>query len=108
MNQVRVNIRTAVNSSKIRRERRDGRDVIVVPSATLPDGVVMNGVRYPAEEISKSFASLDGTPAPLGHPTLNGSFVSASDPRGMVRGFVGAWNENVRQEGGREWLLITA
>jgi len=104
MTQVRVNIRTAVNSSKIRRERRDGRDVIIVPSATLPDGVVMNGVRYPAEEISKSFASLDGTPAPLGHPTLNGSFVSASDPRGMVRGFVGAWNENVRQEGGRVLL----
>lgn len=102
--QVRVNIRTAVNSSKIRRERRDGRDVIIVPSATLPDGVVMNGIRYPAEEIEKSYASLDGTPAPLGHPTINGSFVSASDPRGMVRGFVGAWNENARREGGRVLL----
>lgn len=102
--QVRVNIRTAVNSSKIRRERRDGRDVIVVPSATLPDGVVMNGIRYPAEEIEKSYASLDGTPAPLGHPTINGNFVSASDPRGMVRGFVGAWNENARREGGRVLL----
>lgn len=104
MTKIRVNIRTAVNSSKIRTERRDGRDVIVVPSATLPDGIVMNGIRYPAEEIAKSFATLDGTPAPLGHPTMNGSFVSASDPRGMVRGFVGAWNENVRREGGRVLL----
>ncbi|AHD00470.1 hypothetical protein [Leisingera methylohalidivorans] len=101
---VRVNVRTAVNSAAIRRERRDGRDVLVVPSATLPDGVVMNGIRYPAEEIAKSFASLDRTPAPLGHPTMNGSFVSASAPEGMVRGFVGAWNENVRQEGGRVLL----
>lgn len=104
MKQVRVNIRAAVNAASIRRERRDGRDVIVVPSATLPDGVVMNGIRYPAEEIAASFASLDGTPAPLGHPMLNGSFVSASDPRGMVRGFVGAWNENVRRENGRVLL----
>lgn len=104
MKQIRVNVRTAVNAAAIRRERRDGRDVIVVPSATLPDGVVMNSIRYPAEEIDKSYASLEGTPAPLGHPTINGSFVSSSDPRGMVRGFVGAWNENVRREGGRVLL----
>lgn len=104
MKTVRVNVRTAVNTSAIRRERRDGRDVIVVPSATLPDGVVMKGIRYPAEEIEKSFGSLEGTPAPLGHPTINGSFVSSSDPRGMVRGFVGAWNENVRRDGGRVLL----
>lgn len=97
----RINIRTAVNASKIRRERRDGRDVIVVPSATMPDNVVLNRVRYSADAIEKGFGSLEGTPAPLGHPDINGQFVSASDPRGMVRGFVGAWNENVRRENGR-------
>jgi hypothetical protein len=99
--QTRVNIASAVNAASIRRERRAGRDVIIVPSATLPDNVVMNGVRYPADEIAKSFHTLEGTPAPLGHPDIEGAFVSASDPRGMVRGFVGAWNENVRREGGR-------
>jgi hypothetical protein len=104
MKQIRVNIRAAVNSSAIRRERRDGRDVVIVPSATLPDGIVMNGIRYTADEIAKGFETLEGTPAPLGHPTMNGSFVSASDPRGMVRGFVGAWNENVRRENGRVLL----
>lgn len=97
----RINVRTAVNAQSIRRERRDGRDVVIVPSATLPDGVVMNRIRYSAGAIEKGFGSLEGTPAPLGHPTLNGQFVSASDPRGMVRGFVGAWNENVRRENGR-------
>jgi len=99
--QARVNIRTVVNAKDIKRERRDGRDVIVVPSATLPDGVVMNRVRYSASAIEKGFGSLEGTPAPLGHPSINGKFVSASDPRGMVRGFIGAWNENVRREAGR-------
>lgn len=102
--QTRVNIRSAVNKSAIRRERRNGRDVIIVPSATLPDNVVMNRIRYPAEEIAKSYESLNMTPAPLGHPDIEGMFVSASDPRGMVRGFVGAWNENVRRENGRVFL----
>lgn len=101
MKQVRVNIRTAVNAATIRREKRDGRDLIVVPSATLPDGVVMNGIRYDAADIEASYKSLDRTPAPLGHPLVNGKFVSASDPEGLTRGWIGAWNENVRREGGR-------
>lgn len=106
MNQkrARVNVKTLVNSKAIRSEKRDGRDVIIVPSATMPDGVVMNGIRYPAEAIANGYKSLEGTPAPLGHPTYEGEFVSASDPRGLVRGFIGAWNENVRQEGGRVLL----
>ena len=53
--QVRVNVKTAINSSGIRRERRDGRDYIIVPSATMPDNIVMNRVRYPADEIAKAF-----------------------------------------------------
>lgn len=101
MKQVRVNVRTAVNTAAIRRETRDGREVIVVPSATLPDGVVMNSILYEAGEIDKAYRSLERTPAPLGHPRLNGRFVSASDPEGLARGFIGAWNENVRREGGR-------
>lgn len=104
MTKARVNIRSLVNSKSIRHEKRNGRDVIVVPSATLPDDVVMNGIRYPAKAIAESFATLEGTPAPLGHPMMNGEFVSASDPRGIVVGFIGAWNENVRQEGGRVLL----
>lgn len=104
MRQVRVNIRANVNTASIRRERRDGRDKIIVPSVTLPDGIVMNGIRYPADEIEKAYKSLEGTPAPLGHPLVNGNFVSAKDQEGLVRGFIGASNENVRREGGRVLL----
>ncbi|KQW79910.1 hypothetical protein ASC65_14345 [Brevundimonas sp. Root1279] len=99
--QVRINIRSVANASKVRREKRNGRDVIIVPAATLPDNVVMNGILYPADEIEKSYAGLERTPAPLGHPTLNGKFVSARDPEGINIGYIGAWNENVRREGGR-------
>ena len=98
---VRVNIRTIANSAAIRRERRNGRDKIIVPSATLPDGIVMNGISYPAEEIEKGFMSLNNTYAPLGHPTIDGMFVSASDPEGINIGWIGAHNENVRRENGR-------
>lgn len=99
--QARVNVRCLVNSAEIRREKRNGRDVIIVPSATMPDDVVMNGILYPAAEIAKSFKSLERTPAPLGHPEINGRFVSASDPEGLNQSWIGAWNENVRQEKGR-------
>jgi hypothetical protein len=102
--QVRVNIRTLANSAAIRREKRNGRDVIIVPSATLPDDVVMNDILYPAAEIAKSFKTLERTPAPLGHPSVNGKFLSARDPEGLNQGWIGAWNENVRQEGGRVLL----
>ena len=101
---VRVNIRTIANMAAIRRERRNGRDKIIVPSATLPDGIVMNGISYPAEEIEKGFMSLNNTYAPLGHPTVNGMFVSASDPEGINIGWIGAHNENVRRENGRVLL----
>lgn len=101
---VRVNVRTVANMAGIRRERRNGRDKIIVPSATLPDGVVMNGIRYEADEIEKGFASLNGTLAPLGHPTINGQFVSASHPEGINLGWIGAHNENVRRENGRVFL----
>lgn len=102
---VRANVRAVVNMAAVRKEKRNGRDVIIVPSATLPDDIVMNGsqgkVFYPADEIAKSYKQLERTPAPLGHPVINGKFVSASDPEAIVRHFIGAWNENVRQEGGR-------
>lgn len=104
MTQKRINIRAAVNSSRIRREKRHGREVIIVPSATLPDNVVMNRIRYPADEIEKSYKSLEGTPAPLGHPRVSGAFVSASDPVGLALGYIGAHNENVRRENGRVWI----
>lgn len=104
MKQVRVNVTTKVNSSSIRRERHNGRDVIVVPSATMPDEVVMNGIKYPADEIAKSYASLERTPAPLGHPTINGAFVSAMDPEGINRSYIGAYNANVTRDRGRVFL----
>jgi hypothetical protein len=101
---IRVNVKTTVNNAKIRREQRNGRDVIVLPSATLPDNVVMNDILYPAEVIEKTFLTLERTPAPLGHPISNGMYLSAKDPEAINMNWIGAWNENVRREGGRVLL----
>lgn len=89
---------------KIRKETRDGRKKIIVPSATLPDDVVMNGILYPADEIAASYKALEGTPAPLGHPNLNGKFCPANHTEAFIRYSVGAYNENVRRENGRVWM----
>jgi len=101
METIRVNIRTAVNAAAIRREMHNGREHIVVPSFTLPDGVVMNGGMYPKEEIDASYAGLDGTLAPLGHPQVDGKYVSAREPEAINAYHVGAFNRNVKRVGNR-------
>lgn len=100
----RVNITRVLNTKAAKKEKRNGRDVIIVPSATLPDDVIMNRIKYPANEIKKSFKGLEKAPAPLNHPTVGGKFVSARSPEGINQGWIGAWNENVRQEKGRVFL----
>lgn len=104
MTQIRVNVRTRVNNADIRWEKRNGRDYIVVPSATLPDGVVMNGGLYPAEEIEKSFQTLESTLAPFGHPQIDNVYISAFHPMAINEFHVGAYNENVRRENGRVFV----
>ena len=100
--QVRVNIRAAVNAAKIRTEKRNGRETMIVPSFTLKSDIIMNRIKYPHDEIEKSYKGLERTPAPLGHPqNSDGSFLSAFDPEAFVRNGIFAWNENVRRDGDR-------
>lgn len=102
--QIQVNITTQVNSATIRREQHNGREHLVLPSYTLPANVIMNGGLYTAEQIDKHYQALEGTLAPLGHPTVNGQFVSAFSPEGINVGHVGAWNRNVKKAGNRIYL----
>ena len=94
---MQVNVTSKVNSKAIRREQHNGREHWVVPSYTLPANVVMNGGLYPASEIDQHYSGLEGTLAPLGHPQVNGQFVSAFSPEGLNVGYVGAWNKNVKK-----------
>ena len=97
----RINIRSVLNTEGAHQETLNGRQVLVVQSATMPDDVIMNEIFYPADEIQWSYYSLNRTPAPVGHPTIDGVFVSASDPEGINLGYIGAWNDNAEHRDGR-------
>ncbi|ELY6345215.1 hypothetical protein SNQ56_002141 [Cronobacter muytjensii] len=107
---MQVNVTTKVNSQSIRRETYNGREHLVLPSYTLPANVVMNGGLYPASEIDAHYQGLEGTLAPLGHPTVDGKFVSAFSPEGINVGHIGAWNRNVKKSGNRvyaeKWIDV--
>lgn len=108
---MQINVTTRVNSQAIRRENYNGRPHLVLPSYTLPANVVMNGGLYTAAEIDAHYQGLEGTLAPLGHPTVNGEFVSAFSPEGINVGHIGAWNRNVKKSGNRvyaeKWVDTT-
>ncbi len=99
-----AHIVTRVNASQIKKETINGEDHYRIPSATLPDDCVMNGGLYSAAEIEASYKGLEGTPAPLGHPKVGNQFVPARSPHAINKHWIGAWNENVRREGGRVLL----
>lgn len=96
---IQVNLTAKANS--IRRVKYNGRDHWQVNSYTLPFDVVMNDGLYPKEQIEAHYKSLEGTLAPLGHPTVNGQFVSAFSPEGINQGHVGAWNTDAVIDGNR-------
>lgn len=101
---MQVNVTTKVNNKTIRREKHNDRDHWIVPSYTLPANVVMNEGLYTSEQIDKHFQGIEGTLAPLGHPVLNGAFISASSAEGINQGHVGAWNRNVKKAGNRIYV----
>lgn len=97
-----VQCSTVVNKKAVRREVIDGVEHIIVSSYTLPDNIVMNGGLYPADEINKSYQSLERTLAPVEHPTdADGNFISANDPTAIHNFHAGAFNVNVRKDDGR-------
>ena len=100
MTKIRVNIRSVVNHASVREELDvNGRMCIVVPSKTLPDDVVMNDIKYPAAEIAKAFNTLEGTPAPMGHPIVRGQYVGVGHSEAYP--FIsGAINRNVKRVDG--------
>lgn len=93
-----------MNTKQIRKITHNGREHWVLPSYTLPANVIMNGGLYPAAEIDAHYQGLEGTLAPLGHPVVDGQFVSAFSPEGINVGHVGAFNRNVKKAGNRVYL----
>jgi len=97
--QIRVNIKHRVRNAAIRHEERDGRSVIVVPSVVAKFNTVLNEIFYPEDELRASYQQINGLPAPLGHPVVNGQYVASRSPEAINRYWAGAWNESARIDG---------
>lgn len=70
----------------VRVEKYDGRDHMIVPVVALMDSVIHavnapHSERVPLECLQRAAATWNGRPLTLGHPTRNGSQISANDPR---------------------------
>ena len=100
MTQTAIHVRHNV-SGKIKRVQREGRETIILPSYAAKADTVLNNILYPKDELESSYAGLNRTPAPFGHPMLNGAFAPAKDPEAMARTSIFAWNENARWDGDR-------
>lgn len=74
-----VNIIQRVNAKDIRTETVGEHEYIVLPSKTQPPGVVMNRLMYPGEQTDAKIETLNGKPAPIDHPIINGKYIDATD-----------------------------
>lgn len=66
------------------------------------DDIVMNGKLYPADQLAAGVSTLEGKPAPAGHPkNAAGQHISALNGEAMASAWIGAYCVNPRHEAGR-------
>ena len=64
--------------------------------------IVMNGMLYPADQLAKGVATLNGKPAPAGHPKNEaGQYISALNGEALLNAYIGSICTNARHEGGK-------
>lgn len=101
-----VNISTLVANSEIRTEVVEGVEFTVLPSKTLPPGIVMNEILYPAEEVEATINTLDGSPVTMSHPVIAGKFADAYLPLAQAKfGILGAHNKVRGKAADGSWLI---
>lgn len=95
----RVHILSAVNAANV---SKAGGVYTVKNVCGAVDGVVMNSRMYPGDQLAKGVASLEGKPAPAGHPKNSaGQHISALNGDALLSSYIGAICRNARHESGR-------
>jgi predicted nucleotidyltransferase len=104
MKKTRVHILTAVNAAAVRKE---GDTYTILGVCGAVDGIVMNSALYPAAALAAGIASLEGKPAPAGHPkNAAGQFISALNGEALASAWIGSYCRNARHEGGRSQVDV--
>jgi len=92
-----MNIVSVINSKKI---TRLGNRITLRDAVPIVDDIVMNGILYPAANVKAATASLNGIPAPMGHPQdASGNYISAHSGEALLNDYAGAVLTNARHDG---------
>lgn len=95
----RVHILSAVNAANV---SKSGSTYTIKDVCGAVDEIVMNGMLYGGDQLAAGVASLEGKPAPAGHPKNDaGQFISALNGDALLSSYAGAICRNARHEGGR-------
>ncbi|WP_291585798.1 DUF2213 domain-containing protein [Comamonas sp. UBA7528] len=99
MSTKRVHIVSAVNAANI---SKSGNTYTIRDVVGAVDDIVMNRRLYPADQLAAGVKSLNGKPAPAGHPkNSKGQHISAANGEALAAAWIGAYCTNARHEGGR-------
>lgn len=100
----RVHILSAVNAANV---SKSGAKYTIKDVCGATDGIVMNSRMYPGDELAAGIASLEGKPAPAGHPKdSQGRNISALNGEALASAWIGSYCVNARHEGGRSLVDI--
>lgn len=95
----RVHLLTAVNAANV---SKSGGMYRIANVCGAVNDIVLNAMLYPADELAKGAASLEGKPAPAGHPKdAEGRHISALSGNALLSSYAGAICTNARHEGGK-------
>jgi len=99
MSKKRIHIVSAVNAANI---SKSGNTYTIRDVVGAVDDIVMNRRLYPADQLAAGVKSLNGKPAPAGHPkNSKGQHISAANGEALAAAWIGAYCTNARHEGGR-------
>lgn len=99
MSKKRIHILSAVNAANV---SKAGGTYTIRDVVGAVNDIVMNGMLYPGDQLSAGAATLEGKPAPAGHPkNSHGQFISALNGEALASAWVGSYCRNARHEAGR-------
>lgn len=95
----RVHILSAVNAANV---GKAGAVYTIKDVCGATDNIVMNSRLYPADQLAAGAPTLEGKPAPAGHPkNAAGQFISAVNGEALASAWIGSYVQNARHTAGR-------
>lgn len=95
----RVHIKSVVNAANV---SKAGSTYTIKDVCGAVNDIVMNSRLYPADQLAAGVATLEGKPAPAGHPkNAAGQHISALNGEALSTAWIGSYVRNARHESGR-------